>query len=74
MIVGESEFIQLNIPMYEDFRDRVMLTTDNPSVATVVGTSRTALITAHGPGNAIIRIYSPQGQRMSIQAGHGKSR
>ena len=55
MTAESSEYVQINVPTYENFRERIIFTTDNAAVATVVGTSSAALITAVTPGNAVIK-------------------
>jgi len=55
MAAGESEFIRINVPNYENFREKLFFVSDNPAVCTMVGTSSTALLTAHGKGYAVVK-------------------
>jgi hypothetical protein len=55
MAVGESEFIRINTPNYENFKEKLIFVSDNPAVCTMVGTSSTALLTAHGKGYAVVK-------------------
>jgi hypothetical protein len=55
MAMGESEFIRINTPNYENFKDKLFFVSDNPAVCTMVGTGSTALLTAHGKGYAIVK-------------------
>jgi len=55
MMTGESEFIAINIPNYENFRDKIIYTSDNSEVCTMIGKGPTAVLTAHGKGYAIIK-------------------
>jgi len=55
MAVGDSEFIRINVPNYENFKDKIQFISDNPEVCTMVGTSSAALLTAHGKGYAIVK-------------------
>jgi hypothetical protein len=38
MAAGESEFIRINLPNYENFREKVYFVSDNPAVCTMTGT------------------------------------
>jgi hypothetical protein len=55
MAAGESEFIRINVPNYENFKEKMFFVSDNPAVCTMVGTSSTALLTAHGKGYAVVK-------------------
>jgi len=55
MLAGESEFIAINIPNYENFRDKINYTSDNSAVCTMIGKGPSAVLTAHGKGYAIIK-------------------
>ncbi|MDR2923617.1 MAG: hypothetical protein LBU85_09795 [Treponema sp.] len=55
MLAGESEFISINVPNYENLRNKVIFFSDNPEVCTMMGTNSTALLTAHSAGYAIIK-------------------
>jgi hypothetical protein len=55
MVTGESEFIRINLPNYENFKEKVYFVSDNPAVCTMAGTGSTALLTAHGKGYAIVK-------------------
>jgi hypothetical protein len=57
MKAGTSEFLEIKTPNYENFTDKVFFSSDNPSVATIVGTSQTVLVTAHAEGIAIIKAW-----------------
>jgi hypothetical protein len=55
ILAGESEFIPINVPNYENFREKVYFVSDNPAVCTMVGTSSTAMLTGHAKGYAIVK-------------------
>jgi len=55
IMAGESEFIRINVPNYENFKEKLFFVSDNPAVCTMVGTSSTALLTAHSKGYAIVK-------------------
>lgn len=55
MMTGDSEFIRINVPNYENFKDKVFFVSDNPEVCTMIGNSSNALLTAHGKGFAIVK-------------------
>jgi hypothetical protein len=52
--VGENEFVNINIPNYENFSGRVEYAVDNPGVCTITGTNEVILISGHAKGQAII--------------------
>jgi hypothetical protein len=55
MRAGTSEFMELKVPTYENFRENIYCVSDNAEVATVIFTDRSVLISAHKEGLAIIR-------------------
>jgi hypothetical protein len=54
LVEGNSNFIPINIPNYQDFRNDVVLMSNNDSVCEVVHTSTTALLIGKSVGTAII--------------------
>ena len=54
---GESQFVALDVPTYDNFREKILFSSDNNDVAIVMGVSGTALVQAKAKGNAIIRAW-----------------
>jgi len=54
IIKNDISYVVLETPDYENNGDKMEFISDNPGVATVIGTSKVALISAHAPGKAVI--------------------
>jgi len=50
-------FISLETPDYDNYSGRVKYASDNPSVCTVYGTAKAALVSSYMPGKAVISAY-----------------
>jgi hypothetical protein len=53
----EMTYLTLETPDYENYTGKVKYMTDNPSVCTVYGSSKAALLSAHISGKAVITAY-----------------
>jgi hypothetical protein len=54
VVAGESEFVAIRMPTYEDFVNKIRYTSDNEEVVTVWGTNKVVLLSGIKKGNAII--------------------
>jgi hypothetical protein len=54
---GQSEFVAMNVPTYDNFYDRILFSSDNPDVVAVMGVRGSSLIQAKSKGNAIVRAW-----------------
>ena len=54
MVENTNQFIKLNIPSYENFRGKVIYTSDNPDVCKIIGIGDSAILSAGIPGMAIL--------------------
>jgi hypothetical protein len=60
IVKNDMSYVVLETPDYENYADKVVFSTDNPSVATVIGTHRVVLISAQGAsGTAAITASIP---------------
>jgi hypothetical protein len=60
IVKNEMSYVVLETPDYENYADKVVFTTDNPSVASVIGTHKVALISAgNTEGTATITASIP---------------
>jgi len=60
IVKNDMAYVVLETPDFENYADKIIFSTDNPSVATVIGTHRVALISAQGAsGTAAITVSIP---------------
>ena len=60
IVRNDMSYVVLETPDYENYADKVVFSTDNPSVAAVIGTHKVALISAQGAsGTAVITASIP---------------
>jgi hypothetical protein len=52
---NQSDFVNVNIPNFENFAGKVVYTVDSPGICTVMGTNEVLLLTGHAAGSTIVK-------------------